>query len=1016
VLPALGYRKGQAAALALLAALVTACAVFAPLYDRVMQQALVDVKLTDAPTLDTSLVIEERGVPVSTAPPPTVPGPESLAAAVPAHLARWFHPPSFGWTATADVPHVPLTLGGLLMSRTDACDHVRIVAGRCPRAAGEILVSEADRRTFGFREGRSIRVNAQRQSDDAPFPHRRLVVVGSYREIPGSDYFTDPLTGWSGVTVTDVTPAVVRHEVWLTDDATFADTEHPLVDTRSVITYRLASDRVGVDEIGSLAQVAAVPDSPVLTGPQRVADVRTGLPDIAAQVASQIDDARVLVPLILAPLATLCLVVLWLVLVTITDLRRAEVAVARLRGQGVRGARRLLAGELVPTVLLGAVPGALAAVAGAWVAARLLPGHAGPELRAPVLVSLLAVLAVLVGATLAAATRVARTPVDELVRRSATFRRGWRMRAVDAVVLTGCAVLAAEFVSGGLTGPASYAAPALFALGVGLVLAHVITPLAGASGRALLRRRATGAALGLLDAARSQSLRSTVTVLTVATALTVFSVDAVLVASRNRELAARQAAGAAAVVQVVGDDLAAVDSALDAAGRETGDRRMSPVVTIRPGGDPNVTTVAVRPDDFARTALIAAGTLPTDWARRLSPTAGDPVDLTGRVLSVDVAGGVLAAGPGVDADLPVLGVDLVSHAVVYHRDLGPLPSSGGARLSVDLPCTETCHVMALTLSTTAGSSMSGSVTFRRVAVDGRPATFGHASAWTAYEGSDGTTLTPGGGDALTMEVSTNGQAQVAMTQAWFAGSIPVLATAAARPEGHDHVITGIDGRTRPAELVGTATRLPGAPPRAVLADLDLLSRASRPSSQAQVSVWLGDADLVGPAERALAAQGVDVAGVRTLDGVQRDLDRSIPTWSVRLGVVTGLVSLGVAVLMLAVGAVSGWRVRARDLASLWVGGVPRRTVGRLAVAAPLPTIALAVLGGAVSGLVGAMVATESIPLFAQPPEVDTLDLSTPWLAVAAVAATCLVVLGALGAIAGLAVFRRARLERLKEGV
>jgi hypothetical protein len=47
--------------------------------------------------------------------------------------------------------------------------------------------------------------------------------------------------------------------------------------------------------------------------------------------------------------------------------------------------------------------------------------------------------------------------------------------------------------------------------------------------------------------------------------------------------------------------------------------------------------------------------------------------------------------------------------------------------------------------------------------------------------------------------------------------------------------------------------------------------------------------------------------------------------------------------------------------------------------------------------------------------VDTLDLTTPWAAVAAVAAACLVLLALVGALAGRAVFRRAGLGRLREG-
>src|SRR5688500_5179631 len=47
---ALGHRRGQALALVAVSALITACTAFAPLYDRAMQQALVDTLLANAST------------------------------------------------------------------------------------------------------------------------------------------------------------------------------------------------------------------------------------------------------------------------------------------------------------------------------------------------------------------------------------------------------------------------------------------------------------------------------------------------------------------------------------------------------------------------------------------------------------------------------------------------------------------------------------------------------------------------------------------------------------------------------------------------------------------------------------------------------------------------------------------------------------------------------------------------------------------------------------------------------
>src|SRR6478752_6010230 len=93
---ALRYRKGQAAALAVLAALVTACAVFSPLYDRAMQQSLVDVRLAQATPLDSGLQLEASSRVDNRAlfqgeqaePPPT---PTQLLATVPRSALTSYH-------------------------------------------------------------------------------------------------------------------------------------------------------------------------------------------------------------------------------------------------------------------------------------------------------------------------------------------------------------------------------------------------------------------------------------------------------------------------------------------------------------------------------------------------------------------------------------------------------------------------------------------------------------------------------------------------------------------------------------------------------------------------------------------------------------------------------------------------------------------------------------------------------------------------------------------------------------
>jgi len=54
------HRRAQALAIAALAALITTCAAFAPLYDRAMQQALVQERLAAAPVQISGLRLTAR--------------------------------------------------------------------------------------------------------------------------------------------------------------------------------------------------------------------------------------------------------------------------------------------------------------------------------------------------------------------------------------------------------------------------------------------------------------------------------------------------------------------------------------------------------------------------------------------------------------------------------------------------------------------------------------------------------------------------------------------------------------------------------------------------------------------------------------------------------------------------------------------------------------------------------------------------------------------------------------------
>jgi putative ABC transport system permease protein len=160
------------------------------------------------------------------------------------------------------------------------------------------------------------------------------------------------------------------HDAWLTALETFSGPAAPRwVDPTNTVELALDRSRIDVDSarrLGPDVQQAMADAADlvndtylVVVGPDDVfAEVRSGLPEIAGTIESAHDQARVTVPLLMLQLGLLAVVVLWLVLGAAIEQRRPEIALARLRGRGLRGGRRLVLRELVPVVLAGVVVGA----------------------------------------------------------------------------------------------------------------------------------------------------------------------------------------------------------------------------------------------------------------------------------------------------------------------------------------------------------------------------------------------------------------------------------------------------------------------------------------------------------------------------------------------------------------------------------------------------------------------------------------------------------------------------------
>ncbi|MGI9156077.1 MAG: hypothetical protein ACR2FG_05500, partial [Marmoricola sp.] len=593
----------------------------------------------------------------------------------------------------------------------------------------------------------------------------------------------------------------------------------------------------------------------------------------------------------------------------------------------------------------------------------------------------------------------------------------------ETLVIAAAGTAVVAFVTGGLTGPIALAAPALLALVVGLLLAHATVPVASAAGRGLLRRGRVRLGVSVLDAARSPATRRTVAILTVATALLVFSADALLVGSRNRADAAEQQAGAPLVTNVLGNDLGTVRKVLRRV--DPKGKAVTPVVAISSPDAGAAGVLAVVPDAFQRIALFPGQTA-TDIAwQKLAPPNVSPIRVRGTRITGRVATSQLSvSGPGGDV-APTLALEVVDDTnSTLDVPLGKVRTGDHhRRFSGTLHCRTGCLLSALRFDTFPGGSISGTLSLSGVRAGGTSVRLGGGSGWNSVKdpqtGHTSVTVT-GSSDRLNVGLVETESNTVSVHQASFPSRIPAITTGKLPPgsRGSSFTTTGIDGLNRDATQVARVPRVPASGPDTALVNLDLVQRGSVVDPNDRITLWFAHDDpaALSRVSNALRATGVAVVDPTSLADQRRVYDQSTAAWSLQLAAVVGMTGLLTAILALLVIAVTTWRLRSRDLAALRMSGLGRRSIGWIAVAEHLIAVGLAVVAGAVCGLVGAHFALPTVPLFATAPEVSTLDLSTAWAAVGIASAIAAVVLAAVAWLTGQAIARRSVLQRVRESL
>ena len=707
LLRALSYHRGQTIAVALVTALITAGAVFAPWYTRMVD---------DTVTQD-AFAVGEAGSTLRL----TGPDDAELLEMLPAGTDELFDEPVAGrhadvlWQATNRNRPVE---GGMIW-RQDICEHLVFVDGSCPpppssdATAVPAAVSEADAELY------EVSVGDVLPELNSAYNAVEFEVTGIYQlEDAGDPYWFDVLptqrSGWLAqeIPVADLFVVAQTGVVFGTERqrGSLFDNERLTRAYQDSLDLRVDADAVTSDDVPQLREI--------------LADLRTETDGSDAALLTSMDDTfdylddawQVTATTMIvtsAQVGVLALAVLAMLVSVALIQRRPEVGLSRLRGRSFGSLVRSLAAQWTAVVIAGAALG-VAGGFGAAALARALWLSGPPPLAPPpwVLLSLgIAVLAAILLLVLMARP-VVREPVPALLRSTGPRSAG---PGDSRLLIDGALITAA--VCGLIVGVQSsddsalvLLAPSLLAVAASVLL---VRGLAWAAGRLavrwLTRGHTTWALTGVLIA-RGRGTRLLLTVLCMTAAFLVFSSQLSTVAQDNRTHRSEVEAGAAAVArtEIPPAQVAAALNAVDP-DRE----RATLVVSTAPSGPDAVGTLYVEPDPFTRLSFGALDAAPESaWSAITAPPEQTP-ELTGRTIELTVAPhAVDADGGGGELTLRMEYVHQKGFLTSVRLGEIPVTAERPQHLEASIDCAKPCRLLGWSLDPDA-------------AVDGEIAADGH---------------------------------------------------------------------------------------------------------------------------------------------------------------------------------------------------------------------------------------------------------------------------------------------------
>ncbi|GAA4592858.1 hypothetical protein GCM10023194_55720 [Planotetraspora phitsanulokensis] len=889
------------------------------------------------------------------------------------------------------------------------CEHVTLIEGRCPTAAGEIMATGAS----GLKVGGTVKLNLVRDPDSGKPRLMPLRVVGVYK----TDQ-TDPI--WYGRSLFPQTAGVTEGN---------GDPLLTVEDTELSSAVPAGVTMAGVPATAWASTAIVYIDPQKITGDDLAllesvqGELRgLGQSGLSTTVFSYMDDTLKAVHLRLdslsvpTTLVTLQLVALgWLLLfLTVRDLvaaRAPEIALARLRGLSTL--RIWAFGLSEPALLLlAALPLGLAASFAVVerMSERLLRNDLEVAVDGfTVLCGVAAVFGGLLATALAARQTVTQPVVEQWRRTPRSHRRAW---VVDGVVLAITAVGLAELVAGDAitdtTGQRASAliAPGLLAVALAMI-ARRILPLAC---RALFQLTRThgniGAFLAMRQISRGSATASTVVVLSAGLGLAVFAVAAWSVTSRNYQEVARVHNGAETVFVVPRTDAATLRK-ISASVPGT-----APVI-VTPGPP---ATLATDPVAFASVALWRPSygndqPLSRLVAKLSPPTAAPRVMFSGDRIRAHISTPPLPKGWNavLYADFRVFGETRPASIPMARLLAGTTVYEWGLPRGC---LTAPCELRGLRMEVMGDSGTdfedrpSGGALLTKLEMrgDGRWSTvdagLDDPNRWTS------TSSTSDGGLPLSFDPNFS-----ATRPDTFPDPMPGLSSGTAAgqklPGLDDIYFSGY-------KSVATTWALPGLNAPGVVVDLEMADRVAYGySSRTEFQIWAAP----GRGEEvrdALRGDGVPILATRTLD----DLVSAYTSQGPGLALLLLIISAGVAALLALGRAVLALHAAARrrtyEMAALEAAGARVRPLRTALLLEQTITLSWGALTGILAGLVAAWAALPRVPEFAETPVTPPLDYSLVPVPVIAVACAVLALSMIAAAVTSELLLRGVRVDQLRE--